>query len=73
MIKKFPQKSPGTDAFTNDFCETFKKELAPVSHKLLKIQMKNHFLDLSKRSVLPWYQDQTKISQEKKTKHQCLW
>jgi hypothetical protein len=71
VVKNLPtKKSPGTDGFTAEFCQTFNVE--PVFFKLFhKTQRKgilpNSFYQDS-ITVLPYYQNQVKTYQKKKKK-----
>ena len=79
MIRNFPQISSGRDVFTNDFCETFKEELAPIIHRLLKIRETITF------QLFPWdqyypnikikwkYHKKRKLKKKKKGKQNYTW
>ena len=69
VIKNLPQnKSPRPDGFTGEFCQRFREELMPILLKLFqKIAEEEHFQTHSMKPPSPWYQNQTKTTQKKKT------
>ena len=75
VIKNLPKhKISGPDGFIGEFYQTFREELMPILLKFFKkLQRKEHFQTHSMMPPSPWYQNQTKTTQKKKTTGQYHW
>lgn len=59
------------NGFTGELCQTFKEEIIPSQHKTFHdLGRGEHFPTQFMRALLPWYQNQENILQEKKNTDQ---